>query len=117
LRRRCAGSGRQSHRFGASLTIIDRGDHRSPPALEAKRKPVTQRIRLNVGNIRNGSREPRGRFRLFDQVCRRGSLEVGTELAGNRHRFGLLASVPGELIGGDQASLTGDPRLKIIVPA
>jgi len=72
---------------------------------------------MNVGNIRNGSPEPRGRFRLFDQVCGRGSLEVGTELAGNRHRFGLLPSVPGELIGGDQTCLTGEPRLKVIVPA
>ena len=117
LRRRCAGSGRQSHRFGAALPIIDRGDHGSPPAIEANREPVPQRIRLNVGDIRKGSREPRGRFRRFDQVSGRGSLDVGTELAGNRHLFGLLAPVPGELIGGDQASLTGEPRLKVIVPA
>jgi hypothetical protein len=39
------------------------------------------------------------------------------ELTGNGYLFRLFPAVPGVLVGGNQTSLTGETRMKIVAPA
>src|ERR671916_2564620 len=49
------GVGRQPRCLGATLSVIERGHHRAPPALELNRQDEAERIGLDIHHIRQGT--------------------------------------------------------------